>query len=132
MISAITSAFASAMFHLGGAQTMALVSEAVQNPVIGMGQKMLMIGGRINYDVSETTVTEPMKKLINLIMWVFQGLGFILIAFGVFNFVSNLDGHDNSQKIRAALTVGGGILLASIKGIIALLGIDGSGSYLGG
>ena len=110
---------------------MLMVNEAMQNPVINAGSKLMLGAGRISYGVSESTVTEPMKKLINLIMWVFQGLGFILIGFGIFNFVSNMDGHDNSQKIRAGLTVGGGILLASIKGIVKLLGIEGSDSYLG-
>ena len=131
IINAITTAFATMMYHLGGAATIAAVSEAMQNPVIKAGSKLMMGAGRISYDVSSTTVTEPMKKLIGMIMWVFQGLGFILIGFGIFNFVSNMDGHDNSQKIRAGLTIGGGILLASIKGIIQLLGIDGAADYLG-
>ncbi len=131
IINAITTGIASLMFHLGGASTILMVNEAMQNPVINAGSKLILGAGRISYGVSETTVTEPMKKLINLIMWVFQGLGFILIGFGIFNFVSNMDGHDNSQKIRAGLTVGGGILLASIKGIVKLLGIEGSDSYLG-
>jgi len=136
-ISAITSVFGTAVAKLGGAATIALVSEAMQNPIVHAGQALTALPGRMMLalsggGVSESTVTGPMAKLINLIMWVFQGLGFILIAFGVFNFVSNMDGHDNSQKIRAALTVGGGILLASVTGIIKYLGIAGSDSYLGG
>lgn len=135
-ISAITSVFGTAVAKLGGAATIALVSEAMQNPIVHAGQALTALPGRMMYalsgSVSESDVTAPMAKLINMIMWVFTGLGFILIAFGIFNFVSNMDGHDNSQKIRAGLTIGGGILLASIKGVISLLGISGSDQYLGG
>ncbi len=75
--------------------------------------------------VSSDDITSPMAKLISLVFTIFQVGGVIMIAFGVFNFVSNMDGHDTSVKIRSALMIGGGILLCLIKLVIKSLGISG-------
>ncbi len=46
---------------------------------------------------------------------IFAGIGVLLVCFGTFNWVTSMESHDNAQKVRAWLTIAGGILLISAK-----------------
>lgn len=105
-----------------------LFEACMENNLVRSGLKLLTVTSRnmrmFNEDAVADVVT-PINKLVSLVLTAFAALGIILIAFGVFNFVTALDGHDTSQKIRAGLTIAGGILLCSIRIIIGFLEIPG-------
>jgi len=102
-----------------------LMSQAMENKAINAGVGMLTGSGAVGKMMLNSAVQdptkEPMTRLVGVVLNIFMALGIVLIAFGIFNFVTSLDSHDNAQKIRAGLMIGGGALLIAIKVFIPYL-----------
>lgn len=117
--------FISAVNSLAAKVDPSLMSQAMENKAINAGVGLLTGSGAASKMMLSASVQdptkEPMTKLVGVVLNIFMALGIVLIAFGIFNFVTSLDSHDNAQKIRAGLMIGGGALLIAIKVFIPYL-----------
>ncbi len=121
--------FINAVNSLAAKVDPSLMSQAMENKAIHAGVGLLTgsgaAGKMMMLNVTDPT-KEPMKKLVGVVLNIFMALGIVLIAFGIFSFVTSMDSHDNAQKIRAGLMIGGGALLIAIKVFIPYLVPDAS------
>ena len=103
--------FISAVNSLAAKVDPSLMSQAMENKAINAGVGLLTGSGAdskmmLSASVQDPT-KEPMTKLVGVVLNIFMAL--------------SLDSHDNAQKIRAGLMIGGGALLIAIKVFIPYL-----------
>lgn len=72
-------------------------------------------------DVDLGEAVTALNKQTAIFLNVFAGVGVLLICFGVFNFLTSIESHDNAQKVRAYLMVAAGCVLVAIKAFMTYI-----------
>lgn len=72
-------------------------------------------------DIDFAGVVKALNKQAGIFLNIFAGVGVLLVAFGVFNYVTSMESHDNAQKIRAGLMIGAGVILISARAFMVYI-----------